>query len=132
MSTTFKTGDRVVIFNPLYPDAPSEEHVVGRVTCRTLRLKGESSASARWTPEGRHQRGAWKNSLRLLRPEDLSTAQEEARRENDELLALHNARYDTLRLAIQIASVSHDCTTAAEVRAKVTETLRAALAEWST
>lgn len=121
---TFKSGDRVVVFDSSNPDGPHEERIVGRVTKFTLRLKGDGSAH--WTPDGIHVR----RSLRLLRPEDLPAAQEEARREKADRSAFHNARHDAMRLATQITGIPHRCETAAEVRAKVAEVLRAASVEW--
>lgn len=50
--------------------------------------------------------------------------QEEAR------TSFYNARHEAMRLASSISAVPHYCASAAEVRAKVAEVLRAALAEW--
>lgn len=123
--TPFKSGDRVVIFNSSDPD-DALERIVGRVTKNTIRLKGDAPASS-WSSNGRHK---YFESVRLLRPEDLPAAQEEARREKADRAAFYAARLRAMRLATQITGIPHGCETAAEVRDKVAEVLRAALAEW--
>lgn len=124
--SVFKAGDLVAVFDSIYPEGPHLQHAVSRVTRRTLRLKGDPGPSI-WQPDGRHQISS---TLRLVHIADLPAAQEEALRRKAEREALRGALRDVGALANEIFAAGRNCKTAAEVRAKVAEVLRAALAEW--
>lgn len=127
MSTTFKPGDRVAVLDLLYPEGPHQQYTVSRVTRRTLRLRGDTGPTP-WHPDGWHQIS---RTLRLVHLADLPAAQEEACRVKAERDAWIGARGAARGLAAAISIAADAGTTAAEVRAKVAEVLRAALAEWS-